>query len=115
LLAGVDVPSAERLSKARNELNRHPRDVRLAAAIAWVEGRGEGKGNHGFRILAHAAQELGHAIGEAECSLLRAEMAADSGDSNDRGDALRQAIAVLGRLMATWKPAYDKHRQAIAD
>jgi hypothetical protein len=119
LLAGVDTPSAERLSKARNELNRHPRDVRLAAAIAWAEGRGESKvkskGNHGFRILARAAQELGHAIGEAECSLLHAEMAAGSGDSNDRGDALRQAIAVLARLMATWKPAYDKHRQAIAD
>jgi hypothetical protein len=115
LLAGVDVPSAERLSKARNELNRHPRDVRLAAAIAWAEGRGESKSNHSFRILAHAAQELGHAIGEAQCFLLQAEMAAGSGDSNDRGDALRQAITVLARLMATWKPAYDKHRQAIAD
>jgi hypothetical protein len=101
-----------RLIAARQQLSRKPTDVRLEAAIAWVEATSASpKGD--LRSLALIACEIGHSVGEAQCLLALADELRQAGDMARLQPVLQQAVSVLTPLRGSWEPAWEAHRRLL--
>lgn len=98
------------LLAARSELARSPGDVRLQAAVGWLEATGRPEGAR-WDVLAAIARELGHAAGEAECLQRLAEECRRGADTQRLAAVLARAIAALAPLRGSSPAAWQAFQQ----
>jgi hypothetical protein len=102
LFDGEPLPTRERLDHARATAD--PDDLRLATALAFADTREAG-----------LAREIGHDIGAADCLLELADVARQEGDPDQLETVLRHLVRTLEPLRGKWEPAYEAHRDAVAE
>lgn len=110
LLQGQEGDRRARLLAARSERARSPGDVRLQAAMGWLEATGRPKGAR-WDVLAAIARELGHATGEAECLQRLAEECRGGADTPRLAAVLERAIAALAPLRGSSPAAWQAFQQ----